>query len=479
MKKQRTRILAVVLLVCTIVFGGCGTQDSFMSAVKSEDYLKAVELYEKKIAGNSREETEAQDALENYLDSAWTAYADGTMSPKKFRAVYRCLTEINDRLWILPQVPWMAYEYEMVDASKTSYSNGTAYANSGDYAAAMLAFAEVIPEDTENYEKAVKAEIKARSDYLESVIREATALADAGLYDEALALIEDAEYVIGYCEELEALRIEIVTRRVSEALGKAYREGDLLEVIRLYEGAVDEPDVEISFEMTQMYSESKSSYLRSVADAARAAFENGRNYQAACAVIQRALGEASFSSGLVAELQQMLEEYGSYAPVALTSLEPVRQGEYVEIGDKWTSSDICTDVNGEKYDSDHMIYPKDAGFSMPADTPNDESDCTVTYALNYRYSTLTGTIFRPYGTLSIEDWRDQFGLIRIYGDGVLLYESEEINGSTWEPESFRLDVSGVRELQIMAFGRWAENGGAVGIYSRHPRVCVADLMLQK
>ena len=44
---------------------------------------------------------------------------------------------------------------------------------------------------------------------------------------------------------------------------------------------------------------------------------------------------------------------------------------------------------------------------------------------------------------------------------------------------FTLNVSGVRELTITATGRWASEGMSIGIYERHPKVCVADLMLQK
>ena len=98
--------------------------------------------------------------------------------------------------------------------------------------------------------------------------------------------------------------------------------------------------------------------------------------------------------------------------------------------------------------------------------------------LNYQYSTFTGTIFRPYGTLSVEDWNGKYGQVKIYGDSVLLYDSGDIDDSIWEPIHVALNISGIRELKIMISGRWEENI-TYASHPKHPIVCTADLMLQK
>ena len=481
MKKNTIRLAAAMLLILSFALSlcGCGAQDPFLNAVKSGNYTRAIDYYQRKIAGNSRDELAAQQALESYLNQSWTAYASGTLSSEDFGSVFRCLEAVNDSLWILPEINWLGYEYETVEASKASFENGKAYAADGNYAAALSSFEQVIPEDSENYEKAVAGQAEARSAYIAAIRQEAEALAASGLYEDAMGLIADGESVLGWCDELQQLQVTLATEHYSTAMNQAYAEGDTLETVRLYEEAFDNLYAEPNAEMTRMYSECKSAYVRSVTDGARAAFENGRNYEAACAVIRGAIGEASFSAELLAQLEPLLEEYTAYAPVPLTSLTPVRQGEYIEIGDRWTSSDTYTDVNGTVYDSGNMIYPMETGFSLGSESPKTEDEAALVYVLNYQYSTLSGKVIRPYGSFSCDDWSKKDPRIRIYGDGVLLFESDAVTQNTWDAVPFQLDVSGVRELRIVAKGRWVTGAGSVGIYERHPLVCAADLMLQK
>ena len=479
MKNRTTQIIAGILLLLSFLLSGCGTQNSFMSAVKSENYSKAIEIYEKKIAGNSGEEMTAQNELKDYLEHSWNSFVSGSISSAEFQSIFRCLQEINDRLWILPELYWMEYEYEMIDASKSSFADGIEFSKNGDYDAAMQAFEQVVPEDTENYENAIREEAKVRGNYLTGIEQSAKTLAAAGSYDEALTLVADAKIMLGYCDELLALEMEITTKQYSDAVERAYQFGDRLSVVRLCEEALENPSVELSADLTRMYSESKAMYVQTVVDSARRAFENGRDYETACALLRNAIGEASFSSELLAELEPILEEYSAYAPVALTSLSPVRKGEYIMVGDNWTSSDTNTDVNGKVYDSNGMVFPLETGFSLASEQPKNDDDSAITYMLNYQYSSLSGIVFRPYGTLSSDDWNGNNGTVKIYGDGVLLYEANPVSQTTWDTEDFALDVAGVRELKIVIVGRWVENGGSLGIYERHPKVCLADLMLQK
>ena len=479
MKRKYSGLIVSVILLMALLLGGCGRQDSFLSSVKNGNYQTAIDIYEKKIAGNSGYETEAQQNLEDYFESAWNAYVSGEMSSEKFRGVFRCLKQINDQLWLLPGLDWMEVEFEYIEASKASFASGTACAEDGDYAAAIQAFSQVVPEDSENYEKAIQAEEKARKAYLDAIKQDVQAAADNGDSDTALSLIENAQAVLGYSEELQNLEDEIVTRKVLFEMETATSTGDLLSVIRLYEDVLNGGEIEITAEMTRMASESETAYISTVTDAAAKAFGTSKDYEAACAVIREALSEASFSNTLLAELEPMLEEYQSYAPVALTSLEPVRKATYIEVGTRRTSDNTCTDVAGKTYDSNNMIYPYEDCFSLAHDTPQTEDDSAIIYMLNYQYSSLSGTVFRPYGTLSCEDWADKYGKVTIYGDGSVLYRSDDVTDTTWDPVSFTLDVSGVRELKIVAQGRWVESSGDVGIYERHPKVCLADLMLQK
>ena len=481
MKRVTSKLIAVILLVMSLILSGCGAQDSFLSSVKAGNYTKAIEVYEKKILGNSGKELETRGELENYLSESWDAYVKGSLSQQQFREILHCLREVNNRFWLLPQLSGLEYDFDLVAASKESFSSGTAYAENGDYEAAMQAFEQVIPADTENYENAQHAGEQARQAYIASVTQEARELAASGEYDLAMSRLELAGYVVGYSEEVQNLEEEIVTEYYATMITRAYNSGDYLGVVRYCEDAENDPHGSPNYtdEMMRMAQESYRAYFTAISDAAQAAFGENKDYEAALAVLQNALSEVSFSDALREGLETLQDEYEAYRPTALTSLDPVRKGDYVEIGDHMTSKNTCTDVSGNTYRPENMIYPFETEYSSGRETAKEESDVTVTYVLNYQYGTLSGTVFRPYGSLSCDDWEGKRGQVKIYGDGVKLFDAGDITDATWDPIPFSIDVSGVRELSIKINGRWTTDGEWYAFYERHPRVCVGDLMLQK
>ena len=72
MKRKYSGLIVSVILLMALLLGGCGRQDSFLSAVKNGNYQTAIDIYEKKIAGHSGYETEAQQNLGRCL-----FYGDG------------------------------------------------------------------------------------------------------------------------------------------------------------------------------------------------------------------------------------------------------------------------------------------------------------------------------------------------------------------------------------------------------------------
>lgn len=71
-------------------------------------------------------------------------------------------------------------------------------------------------------------------------------------------------------------------------------------------------------------------------------------------------------------------------------------------------------------------------------------------------------------------------MIKIYGDGILLYEAPSITQNTFDPISLSINVTGVRELKIVNFGVWNGNdSGNIYFASYHPMVCLAEMYLNK
>ena len=135
------------------------------------------------------------------------------------------------------------------------------------------------------------------------------------------------------------------------------------------------------------------------------------------------------------------------------------------------------DVNETVYSND-CFYP--TGGTLASAIADDEDEASVSYYLNAQYTELTGTIFRPYKSLSCENAWENPTVFKIYGDGVLLYEGPNITQSTFDPIDFSVDVTGVRELKIVLMGVWTTNdSGWPGVYSRYPKLSVTNLTLKK
>ena len=107
MKNRFSKWITALVLLLSFALSGCGAQNSFLSAVKDGNYSKAIELYEKKILGNSSRELEAQDELRSFLENAWNSYVKGSMTDRGFREVLYCMEEINDRYWIVPALDYV------------------------------------------------------------------------------------------------------------------------------------------------------------------------------------------------------------------------------------------------------------------------------------------------------------------------------------------------------------------------------------
>lgn len=145
--------------------------------------------------------------------------------------------------------------------------------------------------------------------------------------------------------------------------------------------------------------------------------------------------------------------------VLLTEIEPIQNTDIVVnycggYSQKINTSSFNQDVNGKKYESTLMFSPSWTG----------DDEGRITYYTNYQYSIFTGIIYRPYYSLGGNGESEQWytpGYVKIYGDGMLLYESPKITQLTYERYSFLLDVSSVREMTIVIGGSWATGLGSV------------------
>ncbi len=470
-------VLAMMVSLC-----GCRSpQEAFMASVRKDDSAKAVEVYGKRVQGKPDKESGVKEELKQYLSDSWEAYAKGTMSLPEFESILDCLKKVDQDLGILPGVTSVEKDYEKVRDSKDSYQKGRELSEKGDYAGAMEAFGKVISLDSENFELAKEELQRARENYKESIKSSVEEMMEAGNYDEAIELISNAETEAPDPDFYEDMKLDVYTRKYSKLIQDDYDAGEYLAAVFAYEEALNNEYVAISAEMTKTYTEAKSAYMHDVLERAEKAFGENKDYRAAMEVIGQASIEADGSEELTRELKASHKSYTMYIPVALCDRETVARGSHVYEGGDYTIEKVYTDVNETEFNPNLMIYPRD---ELNASVfwiyePETDDGWSVTYQLNREYCTLTGTVFRPYITLSADEdeWKES-GEVRIYGDGALIYEAPKVTKDFYDPVDFSVDITGVKELKILTKGRWEQSLG-YGWVNIYPVVCLGSLMVQR
>lgn len=455
---------ALALALCMLLMACAGSSGKFESYVKNGDYQKAAALYNDKIAGNSKLEIEAESFLTQYLQDSWDSYESGKTDDAALEGVLRTLENLCSQTGVWIDLYEVQYQHETLRASRASFAEAEASMQDEDYLAAIRQYRAVSPDDTANYDAAQNAISRAEDSYQQQVLTLAQGHLDAGEFSTAIETVRAAEQSFGTTDEFEAFIARSYAQFYDEQMQAAFDAGDYIQVRSVFEEAsACEYDV-VTAEMTSLFAQSQSAYQNNVLDEAEAAFGTEKDYEAAIRVINAAMAEY----GETDVFTEKLEYYQSYAPIYLTSLEGIRVGREMEVG--YAIWGVATDVLGTEYDNDTVITTEDP--SADRDSP----DNSAYFYLNAEYSTLTGIVYRPYQTLSCEyDWTKS-PVAEIYGDGVLLYSAPEFTMQSYDPVTFTLDVSGVKELRIFMEGGWRNN---VLDYYYRPKLCFAEITIRK
>ncbi len=232
-----------------------------------------------------------------------------------------------------------------------------------------------------------------------------------------LVLPEDANYENASAKSKEAS--ELYKEKVLEEAELLQKNGDYLEAISVLEEAA-----EIITEDSTLLSKINTcerQYISQTISDAEAVFTGADQYEEALGIIQSALAHYPDDP----ELAEKREYYVSFAPVNLYDLTPIK-GEVSRLAadtDTYQTEHAKCFWNGYSW----MVY----------------SETNATFLIDRGYNRFTATI---YGRSS----KNQTGYysVKIYGDGVTLYENTRIadNGSSFEISA---DVTGIKELTIV------------------------------
>lgn len=336
------------------------------------------------------------------------------------------------------------------------------YEAAGNYQAIISMIDENVADiyaDTEVksvYENAVQG-------YKDGVLADAETYVASGDYVGARSILSVAENFIGPDVE------------ISEKL-KEINEKEVLEVVLAYEAEENYGDaitylnrmsaiVSGSAELQAKQCTYIEMYRTNVIKEASSAYKE-MGYESALSILSSAMEILPDDAELINEKAK----YHAAAPIRLVDLDCTQKGESVVAGAVGSyASNYDKDVSGNTYAADSVIYIRRSGF------PPQDEETDITYFLNAEYDVLTGTLYRPYITLSCKSQWDSDGVLKVYGDGVLLYTGK-ITQKTYDTISLNIDVSGVRELTLDFDGYWYERGSIDNYY---PKCSVADLHVAK
>ena len=205
------------------------------------------------------------------------------------------------------------------------------------------------------------------------------------------------------------------------------REGNYIEALAILD-SIEETSLNRSA-VRSLRQEINSAYRHQIIEEADSAANRG-DYREAVDILSEGIDFFQGDSTLE-------EERAKYLPVDLTALEPAYQGAVELINYE------ITDTYGDVYYTGIRGYMEE-----------DYEDSYVIWALNGDYKKLSARVI-----VRQEDRESEYtGAIRIYGDGTLLFERNNIDSST-PPYDIEIDVENVRELRVEMTG-----DGNMGLY---------------
>ena len=463
---MKRRLLSVGLACCLLLLSGCSGVSVVMKSVKDGDADEANRLFREKIAGNSDKEFDLEDSLQAYIENLYEDLNSGKVSAADAQATLTTIYTLEMSHSSYTQK--ILSKLDALTQSKRSYDDAMDAIAAENYLAAYQFLENVIAADT-NYETARTKQAEIINDGMRSLNREIdNAVAEKNfqkaidLVNEAISLWGNNEFLAGMLDYLPE-QWQISNIEEAEQLRQAgkYSEAKEKAVECCLAFGLEEYPEEVSAELQRIDGE----WWDAVVKEAETAFGSNKDYEAAIRVLQ--------GSGLYGDnVDALIAQYQTYAPILLKEFTPTRESDYMRVGAP--NQEDHTDVNGNVYDKAAVIRPRNRTI---VDVAQSESDSYIVYYLFGEYCSFDAILYRTYASLSIpdEEW-PQWTTAKIYGDDVLLYEGPQITPKTYEQYNIHIDITGVRELKIVLLGVAAEDG----MYStKYPLLAIADATIQK
>lgn len=416
-------IIMAGILVAGVLFLSfyLSNKESLKREIEAEKWTDAKSRYEKMLENGAEEE--ARETLTKIAEKYQENYVEKELS---FEEVQKKLNEIME---ISDNVAEIAKIMESIDAlsvSRSAFDLAEKYWEEQDYENALMQYQLVIESD-ENYQTAQEQFDAGKEMYKTQVISEVEKKAGSGAYSDAIQILQKAGAILGSDEELSSYLKKYELADITHTLSEYEKNEDYASAIsllsenkELYEnnqGLQADYEKYVTEYKKQLFANAKESY-------------DSESYASAIEVLNKGLKIIPND----AEVTAKIEAYKECTPVELQSLNVL------------ATENARTLSNKYKGDSDEDLYGNvyhgysDFGMGLLAD-----ESVFVEYLCEGKYTNFKGRIYVPK-TAS----ENCFLQLRIYADGVKIYESDFMNRKS-KALDFDVDISQAESLKVEVY----------------------------
>lgn len=429
--------LVIVIVAAVLVFRWyTSTEQQILRALGAGDYDSAVVIMEEDTSAN--ESKALADQLKERIANIKTGFEDGTIEYASAKMELDTIKKLNVD-GVSSELSAVRTYVDQLNESRTNFSTAESFYTTSDYAEA-IAYYRLVIEDDENYTVAVEKLADAVNQYREEILTKAMEYADAELYADAIALLDEALKTIPNDTKItEQIRIyekdnsEKLKADTLETAADYAKNGDYLNAFKSLTNIMKSQTADA--ELVSVYNKYCDQYATQIVSEADIKVAD-KDFDGAISVLNVALKNLPNNSALT----DKLEEVNAKKPISITSLVTINSGYW----DDWNSAD-AKDTFGNDY-STACNYVKLRGYHLLSQNLNHYTE----YRLYGDYTTITGSIV-PHS----DSEENKISYLQIYVDDELVYTSADIGRKT-DPVDFAVDVTGAEYVKIVVYTEaWA------------------------
>lgn len=430
-------LLVIVVVAAVLVFRWYNSAEKrILRALDAEDYNSAIVIVEEDASVS--ESKRLAEQLKTRLSNIKSGFKDGSLEYASAKAELDTIGRLNVD-GISAELSSVQNYIEQLNGSRTNFAAAESFYSTGDYAEAIANYRLVI-EDDSSYPAAVEKLADAIDKYREEILEKAQDYADAELYTDAIALLNEAlETIPNDMQLTERGRIyekDNTQKQKDDALETAAEYADSGDYLRAFKSLANSVKSQASdAELVSAYNRYRDQYVSLVIkDADQKADE--KNFDEALSLLKAALKELPGNEALT----EKVNEVEAKAPVSVASLSAINSNHW----ETWNAGS-AVDPFGNDYSStrNYIVF-------RHLDTATHYH--YAEYRLYGKFSTLTGAV-----SPQEDNRQDGYSYLQVYADDDIVYTSPSITRKT-DAFPFTVDISGADYIKVYLT---THNGGSI------------------